>query len=172
MLHAMWLAWVIDGPITLYVTSRFPQTTSLLKGSICDKFCRRHIVLHQNACIIVLFCGVAADNSAQKPAWKSMAGPMAVSPSCLIHFKGETGQLTRFTETSLGKVKNSHTVWLLLDGQQREIAEKIAPTLASLQESIIDNNLHYHRNCYSKFTNVTLIKGAQVRCSQKGRNRR
>jgi hypothetical protein len=119
---------------------------------------------------ICSFCcvlGIAAGNSAQKSV-ESCTRPMVASPSCLIHFKGETGQLTSFTRTSFGKVVDSHMLWLSLDGQQREVAERIAPTLniRSLDDSSIDN-LHYHRDCYSKFTNVTLIKRAQARCSKK-----
>ena len=44
-------------------------------------------------------------------------------PSCLIHFKGESGVLTRFTEISLEKFLACHELWLGLDGEQQEIPD-------------------------------------------------
>jgi hypothetical protein len=95
---------------------------------------------------------------------------VASTSSCLIHFKGEKGPLTCFTETSFKKVLASHELWLTLDGEQREIADKTAHVLKNLQSfnypSDMLKDVHYHRTCYSKFTNVTLIKRAQARCTR------
>ena len=63
------------------------------------------------------------------------------TPSCLIHFKGEKGPLTCFTETSIKKVLTSHKLWLKLDGEQREIADKTVHTLKSHE------NINAHQIC-------------------------
>ncbi len=98
---------------------------------------------------------------------------MAQAPatsSCLIHFKGEKGPLTCFTETAFKKVLTSHELWITLDGEQREIADKTSGVLKNLHNlnhpSDMIKDMHYHRTCYSKFTNVTLIKRAQARCAK------
>ena len=82
-------------------------------------------------------------------------------PSCLIHFKTESGFLTRFTDISLKKFLACHELWLdhELDGKQREIAVKKASSMTC--------NLHYHRSCYSKFTNRTSIGRSQTRCAKR-----
>jgi hypothetical protein len=83
---------------------------------------------------------------------------VASTSSCLIHFKGEKGPLTCFTETSFKKVLTSHELWLTLDGEQREIADKTAHILKNLQSfnypSDMLKDIHYHRTCYSKLTNA------------------
>ena len=92
-------------------------------------------------------------------------------PSCLIHFKGESGFLTRFTDISLKKFLTCHELWLKLDGKQREIAVKTTQIVKDIQAtgnpSSIICNLHYHRSCYSKFTNRTSIGRAQTRCAKR-----
>ena len=50
-----------------------------------------------------------------------------------IHFKGEKGQLTYFTEICFKKVLTSHGLWLSLDGEQREIADKTAQVMKNLK---------------------------------------
>ena len=96
-----------------------------------------------------------------------MSGAASTS-NCFIHFKGEKGPLTCFTETSFEKVLTSHEMWLTLDGEQREIANKTAQVLKNLQSlnnpSDLLKDMYYHRTCYSKFTNVTLTKRAKARC--------
>ena len=49
-----------------------------------------------------------------------------------IHFKDEKGQLTYFTEICF-KVLTSHGLWLSLDGEQREIADKTAQVMKNLE---------------------------------------
>ena len=95
---------------------------------------------------------------------------MAALPRCLIHFKGETGPLTNFSETSLSKFLHCHALWLSLDGKQREIAEKTSAIVNSINSGdapTCPSNLQYHRGCYSKFTNVGLIERAQSRINKK-----
>ena len=90
-------------------------------------------------------------------------------PRCLIHFKGKEGSLTAFSETSLSKFLNCHALWLSLDGKQREIAQKTSAIVNSIKSGdgpTCPSNLQYHRGCYSKFTNVGLIKRAQNRISK------
>ena len=68
------------------------------------------------------------------------------SPTCLIHFK--EGPLICFTETSLRK----------------SLTNDIAKCIRNLNQPLQGiQTLYYHRECYSKFTNVTFIKHAQSR---------
>ena len=93
------------------------------------------------------------------------------SPTCLIHFKEEEGPLICFTETSLRKFLTSHEQWITLDGEQEEIGERtndIVKCIRNLNQPLQEiQTLYYHRECYSKYTNVTLIKRAQSRFSKK-----
>eukprot|EP00794_Sanderia_malayensis_P012432 gene12432-13717_t len=91
----------------------------------------------------------------------------------LIHFEGEEGDLTRTTEKSFQTFLNYCKQWLSLDGEQNKIA---VSTLASIDERIVEASnfleepaaeYYYHRNCYSKFTNKTLVNRAESRCKTK-----
>ena len=76
---------------------------------------------------------------------------MASSKSCLIHFDGE-GQnvpLTTFTKVSFNKFLECRSIWLTLDGIQREVAKK---SLQFICEDVERNmncadfeNFSYHR---------------------------
>ena len=92
-------------------------------------------------------------------------------PSCLINFKGESVVLTRFTDISLETFLTCHKLWLGLDGEQREIAESTTHIAKDIQTTgdlrDITCNLHYHRSCYSKFTNLTSIRRAQTRSAKR-----
>ena len=94
---------------------------------------------------------------------------MARSDKCLIHFKGVEGPLTCFSDISFGKFLTNHELWLTLDGEQREVAERTKDIVEQFQNcdgSVHLSTLYYHRSCYSRFTNVTLVKRAQNRCSK------
>ena len=91
------------------------------------------------------------------------------SHKCLIHFKGAEGPLTYFISISFGKFLTNHALWLTLDGEQRDVAERTKDLVERFQtddEPLHLNTLFYHRSCYSKFTNLTLVKPAQNRCSK------
>ncbi len=80
---------------------------------------------------------------------------------CLIHFDGEGGRLARFTEHAYQRFLECRQIWVTLDGKQREIADNTA----CLNDTEWQNSTAgYHRGCYSKFTNKTLIKRAIIRC--------
>ena len=91
---------------------------------------------------------------------------MALLPSgCLIHFEGECGPLTNFTEVSYQKFLVCREIWLTLDGVQRIIAEKTMHVTA--EDCTTFEHLAYHRTCYSKFTNKTLIQRAKERVQKR-----
>lgn len=88
---------------------------------------------------------------------------------CLIHFKGVEGPLTCFTDISFRKFLTNHALWLTLDGEQRDVAERTKDLVERFQtcdEPLRLYTLYYHRSSYSNFTNLTLVKRAQNRCSK------
>ena len=73
------------------------------------------------------------------------------SHRCLIHFKGVEGPLTCFREISFGKFLTNHALWLTLNGEQREVAERTKDIVEQFQNcdgSLHLSTLYYHRNCY------------------------
>ena len=82
------------------------------------------------------------------------------SHKCLIHFKEVEGSLTCFTDVSFGKFLTNHAHWLTLDGEQQDVAERtkdLVERFHASDEPLHLDTLYYHRGCYSKFTNVTLV---------------
>ena len=93
-------------------------------------------------------------------------------PQCCIHFKEGGGPLIPFSSLSFEKFRNCNDLWINLDGQQRQIAEKSKSVLQEVDnKSSAVSSFYYHRNCYSKFTNVTNINRSQVRCAKMMANR-
>ncbi|CAB4015222.1 Hypothetical predicted protein [Paramuricea clavata] len=93
-------------------------------------------------------------------------------PRCCIHFKDGNGPLTPFTSVSFEKFRHCHEIWIDLDGQQRQVAEKSKGVLQDADDkSSAVGNFYYHRSCYSKFTNLTNIKRSQARCAKIMANR-
>lgn len=90
---------------------------------------------------------------------------MANIPGCLVHFEGEEGPLKPFTHISFSTFLTCHESWLSLDGDQREIAQRTKNVVQHIKDDDV-GNFFYHRNCYSKFTNKTLIHRSQVRCEK------
>ena len=56
-------------------------------------------------------------------------------PSCLVHFKEVSGFLTTFTDISFEKFLKCHELWLGLDGERREIAEKTKHIVKDIQHN-------------------------------------
>ena len=75
---------------------------------------------------------------------------------------------------SFDKFLECRSIWLTLDGIQREVAKKSLQFISEDGRNIdaVDfEKLFYHRGCYSRFTNATDIKRAKTRC-QKVQQRR
>ena len=85
----------------------------------------------------------------------------SVSTVCLIHFDEEVGRVAHFTEHAYQRVLQCKEIWKTLDGRQREVAENMG-----LLEDWKDSAVGYHRECYSKFTNKTMIDRAIARCEK------
>lgn len=97
---------------------------------------------------------------------------MATSFTCLIHNKRESGPLTNFTEVSFKRFLDYRRLWVSLDGNQREIAERSYKVIGDNVEEFRLQNIRvedfvYHRACYSSFTNKSALQRAQVRCQRK-----
>ena len=91
---------------------------------------------------------------------------------CRIHFQDGNGPLTSFTNVSFEKFRQCHELWINLDGQQRQVAEKSKSVIQDVNDkSSAVHNFYYHKSCYSKFTNVTNIKRSQARCAKVMANR-
>lgn len=91
---------------------------------------------------------------------------------CLVHFKGESGHIPySLYRHIVRKFLKCHELWLGLDGEQREITDNTTHIVKEIQTtgdpSNITCNLYYHRSCYSKFTNLSLITRAQTRCANR-----
>ena len=86
---------------------------------------------------------------------------------CLIHFDGQRGPLTAFTEVSFQKFLLFREQWAALDGEQRQVAEKSFGVVTGTEKPTGPENFYYHRECYSKFTNKSLVTHAKRRCEKK-----
>ena len=90
---------------------------------------------------------------------------------CLIHLEGIGGPLTCFSTHSLSTFLRFRDCWLDVDGKQTDTARASLDKLPRQDcERIIENEedenevpLHYHRACYSRFTDKAKLKAAQVR---------
>lgn len=75
---------------------------------------------------------------------------MHFKPSCFVHFEGENGSLSCFTDISLEKFLECHKLWLELDGEQREIAHNTTKIVEDIKKngnrSSTSGNLYYLRN--------------------------
>jgi hypothetical protein len=49
---------------------------------------------------------------------------MASPYSCLIHFDGKKGPLTSFSMVSYQKCLDCRRIWLTLDGEERNVAQR------------------------------------------------
>lgn len=86
-----------------------------------------------------------------------------MADKCLIHFKsGENEHLSTFSVKSFQNFLFYRNSWLLLKGEQTDVAKKTIDLVSDkdLQQAY---RYHYHRSCYSKFTNKTLLTRAQSR---------
>ena len=100
---------------------------------------------------------------------------MASSDSCLIHFDGKKGPLTSFSAVSYQKILDCRRIWLTLDGEERNVAQRSLQFVSDSMErrkvawgSKISNmqiSLYIIEVVTdSAFTNSSMIKRAQVRC--------
>ena len=93
-----------------------------------------------------------------------------IKSRCSIHFNGQHGPLTSFTEVSFKKILLFREQWVALDGEQRQVAEKSFGVITGAEIAAGPENFYYHRECYSKFTNKTLVTHAKRRCERKEEN--
>ena len=84
--------------------------------------------------------------------------------SCLIHCDESTESLTKFTPVSFQRFLSCGRKWLKLDGYQKDVAVRTTYIIAVEDENSVScGKFAYHRKCYSKFTNKTLISRAEDR---------
>ena len=77
----------------------------------------------------------------------------AANRTCFIHFPGENGHLTPFTDVSFKRVLECWDRWLKLEGEQREVAENLIHTSSGYDYE----GLFYYRGMHSKLTNTHLL---------------
>ncbi|CAB4043452.1 Hypothetical predicted protein, partial [Paramuricea clavata] len=81
-------------------------------------------------------------------------GSFTALSSCLIHFRGKTGDLCKLTCHTLVKIKEYCEKWINLDGEPKEIAEKIIDVVRSWPDNEPDvlpteaADFRYHKECY------------------------
>jgi hypothetical protein len=76
---------------------------------------------------------------------------MASSDSCLIHFDGKKGPLTSFSVVSYKNFLDCHRIYLTLDGEECNVAQRSSQFVSDSMEGCtvenIDANFSYHRVC-------------------------
>ena len=82
---------------------------------------------------------------------------MASSDSCLIHFNGKKGPLTSFSVVSYKNFLDCRRIWLPLDGEERNVAQR------SLQ--FVSDSMEVARSKISN-TKISLIIHIVTRHSQ------
>lgn len=93
-------------------------------------------------------------------------GSSTASPSCLIHFQGKTGDLSKLTCYTLIKIKEYCQKWINLEGEPKGIAEKIIDVVRSWPDSKPDDlpteaaDFYYHKECYSRFCDKNKVARA------------
>ena len=93
-------------------------------------------------------------------------GTSTVAPSCLIHFQGKTGDLSRLTCHTLVKIKEYCQKWINLEGEPKGIAEKIIDVVRSWPDSEPDvlpteaAGFFYHKECYIRFCDKNKVARA------------
>ena len=98
-------------------------------------------------------------------------GSSTASPSCFIHFQGKTGDLLKLTCHTLVKIKEYCLEWINLEGEPKEIAEKIIDVVRTWPDS--ESNVlpteavdfRYNKECYVRFCDKTKV----ARCIKKKR---
>ena len=81
-------------------------------------------------------------------------GSSTASPSCFIYFQGKTGDLLKLTCHTLVKIKEYCLEWINLEGEPKEIAEKIIDVVRTWPDSESDVlpteavDFRYHKECY------------------------
>ena len=93
-----------------------------------------------------------------------------MATKCLIHCVysvGDAEPLTNFSDLSIKRFLEFRKQWLGHDGQQKEAAVRKTEIIAIETKEVDDCSKYaYHRKCYSSFTNIALVKRAEVRCKK------
>lgn len=93
-------------------------------------------------------------------------GSSTAFPSCLIHFHGKTGDLCKLTCHTLEKIEEYCQKWINLEGEPKEIAEKIIDVVRSWPDNEPDvlpteaADFHYHKECYIRFCDKNRVARA------------
>ena len=100
------------------------------------------------------------------PLWRRH-GRLNMATKCLIHCVYSVGDAEPLTNFSFKRFLEFRKQWLGLDGQQKEAAVRTTEIIAIETEEVDDCSKYaYHCKCYSSFTNIALVKRAEVRCKK------
>ena len=96
---------------------------------------------------------------------------------CFIHFSAiskDDEVLITATGTSLCKIVECRSRWIVLDGEAREVSERSFQYMNENEgkqlicdEAAVRSDLFYHRKCYQKLTNKRVIEMAEKRVGSK-----
>lgn len=96
---------------------------------------------------------------------------------CFIHFSAISKDdeiLITATGTSLCKIVECRSRWIVLDGEAREVSERSFEYMNENEgkqlicdEAAVRSDLFYHRKCYQKLTNKRVIEMAEKRVGSK-----
>ena len=97
-------------------------------------------------------------------------GRLNMATKCLLHCVysvGDAEPLTNFSDLSFKRFLEFRKQWLGLNGHQKEAAARTTEIIAIETEEVDDCYKYaYHRKCYSSFSNIALVKRAEVRCKK------
>ena len=80
---------------------------------------------------------------------------------CAIHFNGkEDGELKKFTEGTLAKVRDVRSQWLSLPGPYKNFTKVLKDSFKTIGDNIDLEKVAcgYHLQCYRNFTDISKLE--------------
>ena len=106
--------------------------------------------------------------------WENV-GKMAFSHEriCPIHFDGkEDGELKKFTEGTLGKVRNVTRQWLILPEPYKNFTKAAKDSFKTIGDNLelekVNEACGYHLQCYWSFTDISKLERAKTTIANSG----
>ena len=98
-------------------------------------------------------------------------------PFCTIHFEGKTGEIKKFTESTLAKILSTREQWLSLPSCYKSFTDVAKKPLEFIlidgisDSSILENTCGYNLACYRTFTDISKLERAKTTLANSGKKR-